>query len=424
MAERDPITADVAVVGAGPAGIAAALAASSMGKRVCLLDEGFNPGGQIWRHRADPAPRAARRLLARLAQSSVKILPHASVFDAYPDAPGWRMIASTPEGRREVTATSVVLACGARERFLPFPGWTLPGVVGAGGGQALLKEGLELQGESVLVAGTGPLLLPVAASVRKAKGKLLGVLEQASQHSLLRMAPLLLVRPTKAWQAVHLGWALPYRPGWWVSEAIGTERLEAVRVSNGTRHEVMECRWLFCGFGLVPNLEMGRGLGCEARGDALIVDESQQTSKQGIFAAGEVCGIAGVDAALAEGSIAGLAAAGAWNPQDASADRLMRKRAKARRMGLAMDSIFRLRPELKALPRPDTLVCRCEDVSLGAIDPGWNARETKLCTRAGMGPCQGRVCGPILAHQFGHLSDSVRIPLKAAPLNHLIPEEP
>ena len=420
MAER----ADLAVIGAGPAGIAAAVAAASAGKRVVLLDEGFRPGGQIWRHRPSGVPAEARSLLERLEALPVRILSGASVFDA---EAAWRLSVSQGERRITVEAAALILATGARERLLPFPGWTLPGVMGAGGGQALLKEGLEIHDEPVLVAGTGPLLLPVAASVRKAGGRLWGVLEQAPWRRVLGMAALLAAHPAKARQALGLGWDLrgvPYRPGWWVAEALGRERLEAVRLTDGHRVEEMPCRWLFCGFGLVPNVEAGRGLGCEGTHEGLRVDEAQATFVSGVFAAGEVCGVAGVDAALAEGTIAGLAAAGAWEPEAPEGLRLRKARAKARGMGSRMEVVFALRPELRSLPRPDTIVCRCEDVPFGAIDPAWDARETKLCTRAGMGPCQGRVCGPNLIYQFGHTQDSVRIPWKSAPLGHLIPEDP
>ena len=202
-----------------------------------------------------------------------------------------------------------------------------------------------------------------------------------------------------------------------MQEALGTDRLEAVRLTDGRRVEEVACRWLFCGFGLVPNAELGRALGCEGTPAGLQVDAVQRTTVPGVFAAGEVCGVAGVDAALAEGTVAGLAAAGAWNGDP----RLAKARAGARDMGRRMDRIFALRPELRNLPRPDTILCRCEDVPFGAIDPAWGSRETKLCTRAGMGPCQGRVCGPILIYQFGHAPDSLRIPYKCAPIGHLIP---
>jgi thioredoxin reductase len=428
MTESAPIPAapaqvDVAIIGAGPAGLAAAGAAAAHGRRVCILDETFRPGGQIWRHRPGAAPAAARRLLAALASPQVQVHSGVSVFDGWRQGETWRLAASGPEGRLVVEAPALVLACGAREEFSPFPGWTLPGVLGAGGGQAVLKEGLDLQGEPTLVAGSGPLLLQVAATALEHGARLLGVLEQAPWSRLFGMAPVLAARPAKALQALQLGFALlgrPYRPGWWVKSASGSERLEQVTITDGRRERTLPCRWLFCGLGLVPNLELGRHLGCALGAEALAVDGAQLTSLPGVYAAGEVCGVAGVDAALAEGRIAGLAAAGAWDPAGAEAKRLVRARRRARAMGRALLDLFRPRPELLALPGPDTLVCRCEDVPFSAIDPSWGARETKLCTRAGMGPCQGRVCGPILARHFGQGQDTVRLPLKCVPVADLM----
>ncbi len=418
---------DVAVVGGGPAGISAAVASAAAGKRVCLLDEGSRPGGQIWRHRLGQVPDEAQSLLTKLDAAAVKVLFRASVFDVEDRQGSWRLTLSQGERRVAITAEKLVLACGARERFLPFPGWTLPGVMGAGGGQAFLKEGLELHGERVLVAGTGPLLLPVAASVGKAGGRVLAILEQTPWRRVLGMLPVLLAHPSKALQAAQLGRSLfgvPYRPGWWVQEAYGKDFLEAVRLTDGQREEVLECRWLFCGFGLVPNGELGVALGCAGTHAGLQVNKAQESSVNGIFAAGELCGVAGVDAALAEGAIAGLAAAGVWDAASVEGHRLVKARARARSTGRQLERIFALRPELRGLPRPETIICRCEDVPYGAIDPSWGSRETKLCTRAGMGPCQGRVCGPILIYQFGHTPDTVRIPYKTTPVGQLIAEEP
>ena len=308
---------DLAVVGAGPAGMAAAAAAAGQGRRVWVLDEGFRPGGQIWRHRPGEAPPGARRLLAALAAGGVQVLGGASVFDAWRQDRAWRLAVSTARGRLDLEAPALVLACGARERFAPFPGWTLPGVLGAGGGQALLKEGLDLAGRPGAGGGQRP---PAAAGGRGGAPPRRAAPGHPGTGPLARvlgLAPLLATRPAKALQALGLGWATlgsPYRPGWWVAEAVGDGRLEQVRITDGRGARLLPCRWLFCGFGLVPNLELGRHLGCALAGEALEVDGAQGTSQEGIYAAGEVCGIAGLEAALAEGRIAGLAAAGAWDP--------------------------------------------------------------------------------------------------------------
>jgi NAD(P)H-nitrite reductase large subunit len=170
---------------------------------------------------------------------------------------------------------------------------------------------------------------------------------------------------------------------------------------------------LACGFGLVPNVELARRLGCAAAAAALRVDELQQTSVRGVFAAGELVGIGGVDQALVTGAIAGLAAAGRPVPLA-----LLARRGAEAAFATRLGHAFALRAELSSLATEETLVCRCEDVTLGAIEaeaPA-GARAVKLRTRAGMGACQGRVCGAALAHLRGFPPDSTRPPVVPAML--------
>ncbi|HEY0971687.1 MAG TPA: FAD-dependent oxidoreductase, partial [Gemmatimonadales bacterium] len=155
--------ADVAVVGAGPAGIAAAIGASRAGRRVVVLDQGLAAGGQIWRHRPGaPPPDEARPWLDRLARSGATTLFGTSVVELRADDGAFTLVGARGAAPCRVEAERVVLATGARERFLPFPGWTLPGVTGVGGAQALLEMGTSVAGRRAVVAGSGPLLLPVA----------------------------------------------------------------------------------------------------------------------------------------------------------------------------------------------------------------------------------------------------------------------
>jgi D-hydroxyproline dehydrogenase subunit alpha len=177
--------ADVAVIGAGPAGIAAAVRAAAAGKRVVLLDESPRAGGQIWRHtRRSALPRQARRWLSALDASGAAHLARATVVDVTAE----RITAEGPDGALVVETENVVLATGARERFLPFVGWTLPGVVGVGGAQALLKSGADVRGRTVVVAGSGPLLLPVAAALAHAGARIALLVEQAPARRVRRLA--------------------------------------------------------------------------------------------------------------------------------------------------------------------------------------------------------------------------------------------
>lgn len=416
------VRADVAVVGAGPAGLAAACRGAEAGARVVLLDEGLAAGGQIWRHApGTPPPRDAQPWVDRLARSGATTLFGTSVVDLRRDGAGAPFVVSAERGpvACRVVAQQVVVAAGARERLLPFPGWTLPGVIGVGGAQALLKSGVSFAGKRVVVAGTGPLILPVAAALAAAGARLLLVAEQAPLGAVAGFAATLWRRPALAAQAARYRLAFArtrYTTGSWVTAAEGDGRLERVvvrRARGGTR--ALDCDVLCVGYGLVENTELARLVGGATDGGAVVVDDRQETSVQGLYCAGESTGVGGVDLSLVEGQIAGLAAAGVT-----PAAALVRARAELRALAGVLARTFAPRAELRALATPDTVVCRCEDVRCGALDRAWSPRQAKLYTRAGMGPCQGRVCGPALEFLFGWPADAVRPPVKPILLSTLL----
>jgi NADPH-dependent 2,4-dienoyl-CoA reductase/sulfur reductase-like enzyme len=419
----ETLDCDVAVVGAGPAGVAAACRAAESGARTVVLDENPAPGGQIHRHRpGQPPPEGARVWLERLAASGALLRQGAEVVDAAASRSGFEVFAAGGLSTIAVRARAVVLATGARELFLPFPGWTLPGVMGAGGAQAMGKMGADLRGRVAVVAGSGPLLLAAAAYLEGAGVEVALVAEQAGLAALGRFAAFLALRPGKLLEGARYRGAFfpaPYRPGCWIARAHGGDCVEAVTVTDGVDLYRIDCDLAAVGYGLVPNTELARLLGCEVRRGAVAADGSQRTTVPGVFAAGEPCGIAGLDTATAEGEIAGLAAAGRFDSKSTDARRLARERARGRRLGAAMERAFRPRAELAAAVRADTIVCRCEDVRLSSVAHASGAREAKLATRAGMGPCQGRVCGPALEFLFGWDSDTVRPPVKPAALGSL-----
>jgi D-hydroxyproline dehydrogenase subunit alpha len=414
-ARADRRSADVAVIGAGPAGIAAAVSAAGAGKRVVLLDESPRAGGQIWRHiRRDKLPRQARTWLARLDASEAAFLPRTSVVDIEDG----RLTCERPDGGLVVEAEHVILATGARERFLPFDGWTLPGVVGVGGAQALLKAGTDVRGRNVVVAGSGPLMLPVAAALARAGARLALVAEQAPARRVRGMVTGLWRSPARLVQAARYRGAFArtrYAPDAWVERAAGDTSVRAVTVREARRTRTLPCDLLCVGYGLVPATELARLIGADVADGAVVVDDAQRTTVSGVFAAGEPTGIAGVDSALTQGEIAGRAAAGAAVP-----DALLAAARGHRRFAQTLERTFALREELRALPADDTFVCRCEDVRFADCVAHASTRSAKLHTRAGMGPCQARVCGPALEFLFGWSLDSVRPPALPARVSTLL----
>ncbi|MFI8321594.1 NAD(P)/FAD-dependent oxidoreductase [Streptomyces sp. NPDC085529] len=424
--------ADLAVVGAGPAGLAAAVTAAALGLTVTLLDAGARPGGQYYRH-PDPAlgatrPQALHHDWAAFAGREAELRAHEragrvtylaghQVWSVTGSGTDWTLHSRTDEtAGAPVRARAVLLATGAYERQLPFPGWTLPGVVGAGGAQAMLKSGLVLPGRRVVVAGSGPLLLAVAASLAAAGARVPAVVEAAGYGPYARHTGTLLRNPAKLAEGALYGGALlrhQVRPllRHAVVEAHGTDRVEAVTVARvdrdwrpvpGTARRI-PCDALAVGHGLVPELSLATALGCATRSAAdgtvaLVLTPGLRTSVPGVWAAGETGGVGGAQLALAEGEIAAHTIAGRAVPAA-----LARRRARLRAFADAMGAAHRPGAGWTGWLREETAVCRCEEVPAGRVREAveelgaTDARTVKLLTRAGMGWCQGRMCGPAVA---------------------------
>ena len=410
-----PARYDVVVVGGGPAGMAAAVSASTARLRVLLIDDNPGLGGQIWRgEEQKPTVPEAGFWRDQLQRSGVEVLRGARVFDVA--EPGV-LLAESWSGLHAVRYWRLILATGARERFLPFPGWALPNVMGAGGLQAMVKSGMPVEGKRVVVAGTGPLLLAVAAYLRAHGARVEAIAEQAPMQRLARFSASLLAMPGKLVQAVSL-WrqlsGVPYLTNCWPVAAHGAEQLERVSLRRGAATWDVSCDYLACGFHLIPNVELAALLGCEVRDGFVAVDSMQKTSLPDVYCAGEPTGIGGVELAVVEGRIAGYAAAGL----SAEGRRLVATRRRLRRFARAMERAFALRPELREVAS-DTVLCRCEDVAVGRVRGHQSWREAKLQTRCGMGPCQGRICGGAAAFLFHWETESVRPPIFPATVAHL-----
>lgn len=402
---------DVVVIGAGPAGIASAAAAAECGSSVALIDDNPFAGGQIWRGEgAKPHNPTAAMWLERLQKTKATVFHGARVFHVEHGA----LAAETNDGVLSVSYGKLILATGARERFLPFPGWTLPNVFGAGGLQALMKTGLAISGKRTVIAGTGPLLFAVAAYARKRGAIVLGICEQTTTKQMARFAAATAFVPSKVPEAFRFLWDLRGIPRWtncWPVAAIGKDRIERVRVVHNGRTREIECDYLACGFHLVPNLELPLSIGCKTANGFVQVDEFQQTSMSNVYCAGEPTGIGGLEMSLIEGEIAGYFAA----RNESAARKRFGRRARYARFAREMESAFRLRSELKSLAENDTFICRCEDVRFGRVRQFDSWRAAKLHTRCGMGPCQGRVCGSAAEFLFGWTIDSVRPPVFPVP---------
>ncbi|MGI5169820.1 FAD-dependent oxidoreductase [Spirillospora sp. CA-253888] len=435
------MTRHVLVVGAGPAGLAAAAAALRAGARATLLDAAERPGGQY--HRMLPEQyRAARperlhhgwaafdRLRRHvLAHPRCAWSPETSVWSLERPEPGTaaaprvHAVRGPADGsgreRLALDADALVLAPGAHDRVLPFPGWDLPGVFTAGAAQALAKGERVVVGDRVVVAGAGPFLLPVAASLLEAGSTVLEVLEANPAATVLRgwgARPWELAAQTgKAaelaeYTALLARRRVPYRLGRAVVEARGDGRVEEAvtarlradwSVVPGTERTVAVDA-LCVGHGFTPQLELPVAAGCALRDAFVQVDGDQRTTAPAVYAAGEITGIAGAPAARAEGLVAGWAAAGG-NASAPEVRAARRRRDQARAFAARLAAAHPIGDAWPGWLRPETVVCRCEETTYGALcraadaPAGSAARAVKLGTRAGLGPCQARVCGPAVA---------------------------
>jgi NADPH-dependent 2,4-dienoyl-CoA reductase/sulfur reductase-like enzyme len=408
---------EVVVVGAGPAGLAAACRAAESRCQVALVDETPWLGGQIWRgQQAAPTLPAASNWFERFRKSDAVLLDRTCVIAA--PTPG--LLLAEHDGQpRQIRWKRLILATGARELFLPFPGWTLPGVIGPGGLLSLAKNGWPVKNKRIVIAGSGPLLLAAAEGLLKQGANVITVVEQAPWINVARFGMGLWRQPAKLCQAAKLKLklsGLQCEFGAWPVITECTDRIRSVTFTNGQRTWSTECDFLACGFGLVPNVELPLALGCELAHGFVKVDNYQTTTVPNIFCAGEPTGIGGADCALAEGQIAGLAATN----NRVGAEALFHERSSWHQFRQRLAEAFVLRQELKKLPTADTIICRCEDVRLEQLRPFGNWREAKLHSRCGMGPCQGRVCGPATRHLLGWHPESARPPISPARVRSLI----
>ena len=424
---------DVAVVGGGPAGIAAAVAARGAGASVALIDEYTAPGGQIWRRRFDAPdtrflPAEARRRIADFDASGATLLAGRSVWGV--PEPGVLLLTGGSPAR--VRAGAVVLATGAYDRPVAFPGWTLPGAMTAGGAQALSKGQGVLPGKRVLLAGAGPFLLPVAAQLAAGGAKVVAVAEATRRRDWLAAAPRMAAYPGRLVDyARYRGSVRRIAWGHVIVRAEGDGRVQSATIAKAGpdwaptgSERTFEVDAVCTAYGFTPSVELARALGCDLHDAGVAHDGDMRTSVDSVFVAGEVSGVGGSDLALVEGEIAGLAAAGGAVP-----DPLRARRAKLAGFARILADLFDPRPGLLGLATPTTVLCRCEDVTAGAVDDAVAEGATtmaalKIVTRCGQGPCQGRICERLVCERLPEPERfSARAPIRPIPLGVLMEVE-
>lgn len=451
---------DLLIVGAGPAGMAAAVTARRHGLTVRIVDDQPAPGGQIWR---GIETVAASPRLARLGEAYGAGVDRAAAFRAcgalyepqsqlWQIEPGFRAFLTRDGQARSVTASAVILATGAQERPVPFPGWTLPGVLTVGAAQILLKTADSVPEKPVWIAGCGPLPLLYMTQLLAAGGKIAGFLDTTPKGRLgaaLRHLPGGLGRIGDL--AKGLSWSLALRrAGFPIVRHVAELRAEGdgclqrlrYRTADGREGEAA-AEVLLVHEGVVPNIHAPLAFGCAVRWDAgqhcqvPVLDAWGETSQANIFVAGDGAGIGGAEAAEPRGRLAALRVAmrlGKLDEAVAAATAHTEQAALARALALRpfLDALYAPRREVFT-PADETLVCRCEEVTAGELrmqavqgQPGPN--QLKAFTRAGMGPCQGRQCGYTMAHivaatQNRPVADvgfyRVRPPLKPVTLGEL-----
>jgi thioredoxin reductase/bacterioferritin-associated ferredoxin len=453
---------DILVLGGGPAGMAAATQAARRGARVALVDEQPAPGGQVYRAPApglDPPADADRRegnrLRAALAESGAAVFPGHLVWDlgggplvaaGAPDAPF--RIQSLGEAALTLAGRALILAGGTSERIIPFPGWTLPGVMGLAATTILLKAEAMLPGRAPLLAGAGPLLYAVAAKLVGAGVRPVAVVDLAGHGEWLAALPALAARPDlllrgAAWRAMLLAARVPVLAAHRLVAAEGadgvTHALVQPLAGGAVRRFAVDC--ICVGHGLVPATEGSRAYRADHTFDAArggwvaAADAAGRTSVAKLYVAGDGAGLRGAAAAPASGRLAALAALAdlGLGEDRAALAAATAEQARAARTGAAMARMMALRPALVAAIPPETVVCRCEGVTRAAIEAAVaaGAREVnqlKHFTRCLMGPCQGRLCGEaaaeLVACQVGGREaaglPTGRVPLRPVPMAALL----
>jgi NADPH-dependent 2,4-dienoyl-CoA reductase/sulfur reductase-like enzyme len=460
---------DLLIVGSGFAGIVAASEFKDTALKVAVVDENLHIGGQLLRkipeqlgshnrYHPDYVKRIGFSFIEAAKQNKIEIYNHTRILGIYPD----RRVLIERDGKRveELECGAIIMATGARERFLPFKGWTLPGVYSAGMAQVLMKSSAVLPARKVVVAGSGLFLYSVGYELVKNGAAVPAVYEQSGLIDKVKLMPALLHQMSKVSEGARYmsklvlnGVGIRYRHR--VIEARGNGALESVvvakvgpdgRVIPG-REKIIPTEALAIGYGFVPNVELLQLAGCELQFDPdkggwiAVTDDRLETCVPSVYAAGEVTGIGGALKSITEGHLAALSVReqiGEVTSKTAEARRseLLRQRRHHMNFVRLFNGLYRIPQGAYEEIPDDTLICRCEDVSMGDIRDAVKMGLTtpgalKVAVRTGMGNCQGRICGPVVADLMAGLTGasqtelqalSVRPPIKPVSVASLIGE--
>jgi len=435
--EPKRVRVDFLVAGAGIAGLSAARTLADEGAEFLVLDEYPFLGGQYLRHREGYRPEDTRTRrsgfeLLDWAAGREEFWTSSLIIGCYGDE-GEKEVAVSREGEVVVIRPGkIIIATGARERYLPFPGWTLPGVLSVGAVQALIKTSGVLPGKEGIFAGTGPFLLAAAHEFREAGGKVLGIFELNPPGRLLPFLPDLL-----EWEKLREGTRYllsllgRIKFGWRAVRAEAKGEKVEVTLKKGNKRRKSTADFLAIGYGFSPNTELAQLCGCPVEycpelGGFVVKTAEDLSCAPGIYASGEVTGIGGARKSMIEGRLAALSALGKRDPG------LLKARERELSFARRLNTVFSVPLHLWREIPDETIICRCEDVRMGeirrAVEEGFSLiRELKEATRVTMGNCQGRTCFPIITEYLRALGRrpepmSVRPPLKPVEMGIFVRE--